>query len=374
MYMAEEKVVEKEFRIQNKWLALTYKGHINKVDLQEFIQNAWPKIEITRFECAHETGKDDPATPYEHTHVGVEFRKAVASRNARILDYNGVHPFFGTKHGPIKSKKMFNDWLGYMSKEDPECSHLKDEGVSLFDKVSRCETLQDALRMAGEPGHVLGIKMLYDCKDEPMVDEVLEQWQPWGWQLGVNAFLETHPDERSIDICWEPNGCRGKTKYQKWLCYHWPKHFLVIQGMGYYRDMVQVIANGIKSGWNGHAVLINLPRDFEDKGFLWQTLEAIKDGLHTTQKYNGGSFMTPCPHVVLFANFVPKQISYVMVDRPGGKESEARRMISADRVRVHEIVLSGEDPNVPPVRDAARLPVLTNIKKGQHMDASGLSG
>lgn len=324
-----------EFRLQAKFMALTYKTHINKGDLRDFHEKLFPDTPIVVWEAAHEKGLNDPDTPYDHTHVAIEWKKAVNKRNAqRLFDYAGIHPFMGLKKGMIKNKQMFNDWLGYMSKEDPECAHLKNFGKKKFEMILKCATVQDAMMQAENYGDALGIKMMWDMRGAGVIEE-LEGWKPWGWQLDVQNLWKTYADPRKIYWAWEPEGEKGKTTYCKWLMYTNPNFFLTLQGVGYIRDTVQNVKNAIDGGWNGFAVIINLPRKFEALEFIWETIEAIKDGLYSSVKYNGSSFLTRIPHILVFANYEPNII---------GKDGKL--LISADRLVHWRMQCGGVDPNV----------------------------
>lgn len=344
-----EEVKEKEFRLQNKWLALTYATHIDKLELQDFIEGLFPNTPLVVFEAAHETGKDDPVTPYEHTHVGIEWKKAIAKRNAtRTFDFKGLHPHIGLSNGKmIQNKKMFKDWLEYMAKEDPACSHLLPPKTP-YEIIKSCNTIQEAMGKAKTFGEALGIEKMYAYK-EPDKISYMEIWRPWGWQIELMRLLfNFHGDERTIYWYWEPTGKTGKTMLMKWLLYSNPNFFCAFQGLSYARDSVQVIKNSKSDGWNGHCVLINLPRKFETTDFVYETIETIKDSIYTSTKYNGSTFQNKWSHVVVFANWPPR----MKYDINGNEECQ----ISADRLCVIKIDPSGMDPN-PPFFQEGPLPV-----------------
>lgn len=336
--VVEAKDETKQFRIQSKWLALTYKGHIDKERLRSFLAAAWPMIKMKRCEIAHETGQNDPTMPYEHTHVGVEYERAVQSRDPRKLDFDNVHPFIGTSRGAIKNGKMWRDWLTYIAKEDESLSHILEETTPIATVVWSKNSIQEVCEMARTPSEVMGLVKLYEYKNNKIPDPFMENWKPWGWQpLVYETIMMEAPDERSIWWLSESKGSCGKTKFCKWLMYHMPEYFLCMEGLGFTKDVVQIIGNGVKAGWRGHCIVINLVRSFENKEFIYETLEALKDGMHMQTKYDGRVFMTPCPTIVVFANWHPKK--YNAVGQP---------TLSLDRWREVEIIPEGEDPNEYP--------------------------
>jgi len=327
------------WRIQNKYLGLTYKTHLPKDAMKAYIQSKWPNNPIEVFEAAHENGKDDPVTPYEHTHIGVKFSgKGVQSENCRILDVqleSGeiLHPNFVTPN--IKNKKSWEKWLNYLSKEDPACAHLKkEEKGALANAVWACQSIQDVMLMCNDPGKVQGLCTMFSLKpDEELKD--LEGWRPWGWQKNALQYLFRSPDPRQLAWLWEEKGGMGKTQFCRWLMYKWPQYFLILQGISYVRDTVQVIDNARKAGWNGFAIIVNLTRKFENKDFIYETLETLKDGIHTTQKYNGHTFVTPVPHVMILSNYQVKWVG-----------DDGKPLMSYDRWYQWKIDNGGEvDPN-----------------------------
>lgn len=361
--MDTEPVEPKPFRLQHKFLALTYKTHIEKNKFKEWLCKFTHEHGTTVLCCeiAHESGLDDPETPYLHTHVAIEWKERICILNAtRVFDWlilfdceiencthignpdckygeidQNIHPYIGLRGGKmIKNRKMFNDYLRYLGKEDPECSHLLNKTASAFDRVSDCNNVQEALQLCTKFSDATGVIAMFNMiNNKPVLDD-LEGWKPWGWQIPVLHVFESHPDERTILWFWREMGKVGKTKFCRWLMYTNPEFFLVIQGLSFIRDTVQVIKNAVDRGWNGYCILINLPRKFEHSTFIYETMEALKDGINTTQKYSGMTFLTRHPHIIIFANWPPK-----FYDTDGSAN------ISIDRFIVEEIKEIGIDPN-----------------------------
>nr|UBJ25927.1 putative replication-associated protein [Red panda feces-associated circular DNA virus 16] len=328
----ESKEDAKPFRIQNKFLALTYKTHIDKVKLREFLQACWPNVSVIQCEIAHENGLNDPDMPYEHTHVGIEYKKAVQTTSCRKLDYDGIHPSIGTRRGPLKNRKDFLGWLDYLSKEDPECKHLKKPN-SIADRVWAADDIHEAARMAVTAGEVNGIVQLWSLKPREEIEE-LEDWVPWGWQEDAIKVMLSYPDGRSLYWFWTETGKLGKTDLLRWCMYKEPNYFLSIQGLGFWRDTVQIIKDAIDKGWNGHCILVNLTRKFEDKTYVYEVLESMLDGVYTTQKYAGSTRVARRPHVIVMANYYPKT-----------HDEKGKPMLSVDRWKIFKVEPRGVDPN-----------------------------
>jgi len=132
------------------------------------------------------------------------------------------------------------------------------------------------------------------------------------WQLEIAAAVET-PDHpifgRKIFWFWEPDGRFGKTT----LC----KYFVdccdaIIVG-GKVADAKYGIAQRRENGMNIPLVVFNIPR-CNNGGVSYEAIEAIKDGLFYSTKYESGMVRYNCPHICVFAN-VPPELGRLTEDR-----------------------------------------------------------
>lgn len=135
--------------------------------------------------------------------------------------------------------------------------------------------------------------------EEPYIEEI-DNLYPW--EIKINSILDTEPDKRTIYYYYEPEGCKGKTTYQKYIYTHY-KDVVILSGKG--SDM----KNGIVTYYNNNKklpkiVLINIPRVSFDY-VSWCAIEEIKDCFFYSGKYEGGMICGKSPHVHLFANEPP---------------------------------------------------------------------
>jgi len=116
------------------------------------------------------------------------------------------------------------------------------------------------------------------------------------WQENIKDICLEKPDDRSIRWYWEPKGCRGKTAFCKYMAVH---HKACILGNGAFKDLACSLPDDPK------IVIFNLTRDLEER-INYSALEAIKDGLMFSAKYESHTKVFNSPHVIVFANFEPK--------------------------------------------------------------------
>lgn len=315
--------------VNNKTLFFTYKNHLDKNGLENVFRKFF-STKIIFFRCAHENG--DTSHPYPHTHVLVEWEKNVQTRNCRHFDIDGIHPnvkYVTTKTHKINCKK-------YLGKEDTENADLLDikvDGFDVMNTVGQCKTVQEAICLAKKPGDIMGLKVAFETlnatkkeEEKYTVDELI-RWQKELYEriekgsqyVHVRTYIEddvprdqwkmvplikkedlNHYD-RKIIVVYNPQGGCGKTEFCRTLYLSDKKRFLVMQGCCNQRDAATIISNGIKSGWNGDTCLINLTRSVAEHN-IYATLEAIRDGIITSQKYEGATHAFNIKNVVVFTN------------------------------------------------------------------------
>jgi hypothetical protein len=125
----------------------------------------------------------------------------------------------------------------------------------------------------------------------------------YDWQERLFTILKGEPDDRTIFWVWEPEGCRGKTTFQKWVFLNMER-VVVLSGKA--ADMKhQIVMYKQKNDFLPKIVLINVPRTSID--YLSYTgVEEIKDMFFFSPKYEGGMVCGSNPHVMIFANNRPR--------------------------------------------------------------------
>lgn len=122
------------------------------------------------------------------------------------------------------------------------------------------------------------------------------------WQLDIIDLINSEPDNRTINWFWEPDGCSGKTTFQKYLFTHF-EGVAVLSGKA--ADMKNGIIEFVKKhGETPDIVLINIPR-CNIEYISYYGIEEIKDMFFFSGKYEGGQICGKSPHVIIFANEAP---------------------------------------------------------------------
>lgn len=123
------------------------------------------------------------------------------------------------------------------------------------------------------------------------------------WQEEIQTLLQQEPDDRTIHWIWEPQGCTGKTTFQKWLFHQFPGT-VVLSGKA--ADMKHNVTQYCaRNGKLPRNILINVPRCQDTDCLSWQGIEEIKDMFFFSPKYEGGMVCGASPHVLIFSNQAP---------------------------------------------------------------------
>lgn len=345
------------FKFQYTACMLTYKYHLPKEDFIVWIKKKCPKIEFIRM--AHEKGHEDEETPYEHSHVVIKFSKRFVTENPRFFDYEVeieetheceiIHPHI--KGIDMRKKIMWENMLNYIAKEDPENSDLK-RAKTVVEKIWSCESLDEALKKnVTSPGDVSGVVACYRLKSQDFSYWInkFDNWIPYIWQQKVIDVVKSESDGRSVHWFYEENGRTGKSELIDYL--HWKidaDSFTLIENLGGHKDTATIMESALMSGWNGHCILIDMPRTTERNDGFYTSLESLVNGRITVQKYQGKLMYFPKkPHIVVFANWLPKMYRE-------DKDGNSHAYLSIDRWQIVHInaenckhPIAGDSPAVP---------------------------
>lgn len=303
-----KEINESKFRFQNQKALFTYKTHIDKDKLREFL------FSFGKFKCyiAHENGEGDSITPYEHTHVVVDFGKALDKKSSRVFDFEGIHPHIRLIVKPIEWKKACK----YICKEDKTIEldkkdQLDADGIdidSIWSKNNVKELMEDCKNLRD----VIPLLALYDLKPiewgRPIKNPIKSEDDMFEWQLDIIKSVKYEPDDRIVNWIYDKNGGKGKTQFIKYCWENEKEKMCWITPNGTQRDIMALFYEELKGGWRGDTIMINLAKSAtaaSDMCHIYTVIENFKDGTIYTSKYKGGKMMTPSFHVWVYSNMFP---------------------------------------------------------------------
>jgi hypothetical protein len=335
------------------------------------------EVQVTKpfkFWCAaHEA--PDKTSPYEHTHVLVDWGCRFTWRNVNLFDWiwsnkgvwKGKSKDLPIKEGGRRShphvqivgrkRDDFKRCTEYLGKQDPENADLAAP-PSIVKAVWKCETQDDALvKHCKNPSQVIGIMALYDAKPSKPIQTTIK---PKYWQREAINLFEHNPSsdsttsdeidgfvpghwisykdtdgkkvrkwipavtvpqltkmktgsDRVIMVFHNPDGCTGKTAFCRFLNSADPTRFLFLPGLGSTKDLASTMLKALKKGWTGHSLLVDLTRQKADCN-IYETLEQLRNGSMLALKWAGEPVHWKSVHLALFTNWMPK-IKAVSTDR-----------------------------------------------------------
>lgn len=296
----------KKFSFAAQRVLLTYKTHIEKVKLIEHLSKILQRRLVSKDSCimAHEMGKEEEdKSPYPHTHVAIEMGSRFQTTNIRFFDYEGIHPNIKT----LRSKKAFFDAVQYLSKEDPENADLKDKNIitCILATNTPIEALTKYCNSVSEASGILAIHGLKGMDFRTKMPD-WSKWEPRPWQKEIIEIVSKPVDKRKVYWVYDQVGETGKTELGKFLRDTMNEKVLYQGSPGTYRDAATTISNIFLGGWRGDTMIFNLPRSSENNSDLYHTLEAVKDGEMSINKYKGGQCCFDPQTIIVMSNWAPQ--------------------------------------------------------------------
>jgi len=296
----------KPFKLSHQKILLTYSTHINKEDYIRWLTNhvrGQIKGGIKWIRLAHETA--DPANPYEHTHVVIDFGKRFQTSVVRFFDWplGNIHPNISL----ILTKVHWNNAVAYLGKEDPENADLRKDKPSIVAGILACSSKLEAMeKYLKSPNQASGISLLYDLKPKRERKKFeFETLRPW--QSQILGHIENDINSRNYYWFWGKANL-GKSEFAKHIedmnfpSYDW----IHITQFGSGRDSACLMSSCLDEDWTERGIIIDLPRGAYDKE-LYTPIEQIKNGRFTNLKYQGRPLRWDNrPTIIIFANFPPK--------------------------------------------------------------------
>lgn len=291
------------FNIQHTRFMLTYKTHLRKSELHDFIESKTKHTSFVFIRSAHENADDK--NPYPHTHCLVQVKMKKQSKDPRTFDYKGIHPHIQL----ISTNGHWDNCKHYLGKEDPSNSDLK-KGAALIDIIKSKDTLIEALRMGKKFGDLSGIATSFALVNGGDKETINVDWRNFcPWQEMFYKDLEAKSNDRTIIWIYDKQGTTGKSTFAKLLAQdrtRFDRKFLYLDVSDDKRDFFESLKTELEKGWTSHCLFVDISRSEVVPDKLYGIMEHVKNGSITCSKWKGGVTILPkCPHIVILANTLP---------------------------------------------------------------------
>lgn len=231
-------------------------------------KNPWPKNQLYRWFFT---------LPYD---------KITASQLSQDLHNFGAKKF--RFQGEL-SESGFKHWQGCFTLTNKEYFNTVKNYFPNEIHLEQCKDWHKAYNYCGK--EETRIEGPYD--ENYKFIKIIQELYPWQKKIESDCLKE--PDTRTINWVYDNEGNKGKTAFCKYMAV---KHDAIVLNNGKKQDIVYAMGNSPK------IVLFNLSRSNEEH-FNYDALEAIKDGLIMSSKYESKMLIFNSPHVYVFSNFKP---------------------------------------------------------------------
>jgi hypothetical protein len=181
------------FRFASKRIHLTYSGHLSLDDepgsLFSFLCGLG---DVECFSFVHEAGhaNGEEGESYDHTHAYVQWKKRVQSRNARFLDWMGIHPHIqkiNDDHHATTIYESYHHKAPLLLKQS-ECAPQGNKET--VQRIRDANSLWEAVQIAGvEIKTVNDVKLIRDDVERPQ--EFKHRYPDAQWTLEVPENFRT---------------------------------------------------------------------------------------------------------------------------------------------------------------------------------------
>lgn len=338
-----------KFQLDNKMVHLTYSyqpdlptllTHLNKI-----IDETGNKIET--YSLVHENGNHKPTNqPHPHTHVALKFNKPLRTIKQYFFDYScplnpPSDPNF--KHPHIRPVKYKNHWNticnDYHRKEtEPLSNYIPSTNQPNLENNQPTYNIHEAVAIfkdEGENGIANYINRIRP-NDISRVDSICRTVKNYirnenenknkqfniessnielnDWHKHILNFEIPNNDDRILLWVYDLVGNEQKTTFANYMQHH---HQAVVITVTSSKNALCQLADESdkRNGDPINVVIFDIPRSAKNIEELYETIELVKNGNFTSEKYKTRSINLGCKPVVLVLSNAYPQIKKCSIDR-----------------------------------------------------------
>lgn len=312
---------ETDFSLRHQKYLLTYATFLDRDLVEQHLSKMGVIDEIL---IGHEIGTSNKV-PYNHTHVAVAFKKSLDfRRNAAhlfcmkveqdVLDNLDTIPDCGKIHPNIRwVKRSINDWntvKRYVTKSDKTDSGKakSKEKPTVGDKVAAAADVVELVSNLNNFTEVSGAIMAFNILKKPNeeVEPLSHAWQLQLRKLLGGMALDKYLLMRKVVVIMNRGGNIGKTEFTRHVmlnepsCWHFAKASMNSKDFGSY------LGSCLMEGWKGPYWVFDMPKTQQECTGIYHSIECLKDGMASSQKWQGRGMIFQRSLVVLFSNWWPE--------------------------------------------------------------------
>lgn len=132
--------------------------------------------------------------------------------------------------------------------------------------------------------------------------KVIQELLPW--QEKMENTLINCTNDRAVHWIYDPETGTGKTQFMKYMC---NKYKAIFSYGGKKNDVINLVYNNKKyfEYEPKNIVFFNLAKDINPDHISYQSMEQIKDGCISNNKFEAGCFLCNSPTICVLSNILP---------------------------------------------------------------------
>jgi hypothetical protein len=355
------------FPLQNCRLHLRYRHLIDEKFLLKCLKKGveTEKRQICGFSIVQDQSSDEMEENFLHTHAYIETTSEMRFRNDTPFAIGTIKPFIKKVVDNAHKRNIlkYHD----SKKRKPYTDIDRNEGVEGVDEKKKIRSVRTRPMREVRDG-------VYECKDEKSVLDTFEEsslagdlscllsiwktkprepklpggsrddWYNWKKELYDELTLDV-VDPRKIIFYVNSIGLGGKSSFVQYMVDH--VEGVVQIGANSMYHVATLLVDYLASGQTIDIILIDIAKDGTISPGFYETIEMLKNGKFSSQKYRGKMVNIPTPKIVVFCNQLP-HLEKLSPDRWDVRflspECDIFHRIEGKKLR-EEYLDSGEDSN-----------------------------
>lgn len=186
------------------------------------------------------------------------------------------------------------------------------QGVVYYENARSFDSMKKICKeIHWEPCHDWRAANKYCCKEKGRIAgpwskgikvtwklNIIKELRPW--QEELDKLTDKEPDNRTIVWYFDPVGNAGKTQMARYLVFH--KKAFYCSGKS--NDIKYGLVKWMEANPDCDIVIFDFCRSLE-KYTNYEAIEAVKNGIFFSGKYESSMAVYNPPHVICFSNFFP---------------------------------------------------------------------
>jgi len=246
--------------------------------------------------------KEDIETDFK-TWVLIDFGDVYSLPNFNKFTFDKIEPIF--RIIPRYSQTIWVECCHFMGTIDEENKHMT-KFLTLAEECWNYKTRKEMLiKMCHIASDYENLCALYSCKPKKSIKIYnIEKYYSYQQNL-FDLINNTEPSDRQCIWIFDKNGSSGKSYFASFLEQEQPNKIFHAKNLSDKNLSCEFYRKIRNEAFKPRAVFVDISH-YKKGNYVYDTTQNLLDGCMTTTKNEVVSFTFETPHVIVFANFLPK--------------------------------------------------------------------